>query len=244
MLELLILLGAIQAPSLRIATDATFPPFHFIGESKEPTGFEIALARLVVEREGFEARVVVLPYGDLLPGLAAGRHHLVAATTGITPEREKLYLFSKPYFETCQAALVRVGDDEPETLSDLSGRRIGAAGAGTSARALAGLSGVEAVALGKGEAGVAALEGGKIDALILDEFGAVREARASGGRLHVLEEPVALERYAFVLSRAHSDLKSAFDEALEALEREGRIEALRKEFGVERDSDWPVKIGR
>ena len=240
----MILLGVLQTPSLRIATDATFPPFHFIGESKEATGFEIELVRLVVEREGFEPRVVVLPYDDLLPGLTASRHHIVAATTGITAEREKLYLFSKPYFETCQAALVRAGEDEPETLADLSGRRVGASGEGTSARALAGLEGVEAVALGKGEAGIPALEAGKVDALILDEFGAVREARASKGRLRVLEEPVALEQYAFVLSRDQADLKGAFDEALEALEREGRIAALRKEFGVERDSDWPVKIGR
>ena len=246
MLKLLVFLGAAlgttQAPVLRIASDATFPPFHFIDESGEPTGFEIALAKLVAEREGFRPHVVVLPYDELLPGLAAGAHHLVAATTGITPERDTLYLFSKPYFETCQAALVRVGENEPETLAELSGRRVGAGGAGTSARALAGLQGVEAVTLGKGEAGVPFLEEGKIDALIVDEFGAVRTARASNGRLRVLAEPVALERYAFVLSLDSSDLKDAFDTAIEALEREGRLEELRKEFGVERDEDWPVKI--
>jgi ABC-type amino acid transport substrate-binding protein len=245
LLKFLVFLGAAlgipQAPVLRIASDATFPPFHFIGKSGEPTGFEIELARLVAEREGFQTKVVVLPYDDLLPGLATGRHQLVAATTGITPEREKLYLFTRPYFETCQAALVRVGKDEPETLSDLAGRRVGAAGAGTSARALAGLQGVVPVALGKGEAGVPSLEQGKIDALILDEFGAVRAARASNGRLRVLEQPVAKERYAFVLSRASEDLKEAFDAAIDALEREGRLEELKKKFGVERDDDWPVK---
>ena len=248
MLELLALLGAVivapQAPVLRIASDATFPPFHSISESGAPTGFEIELARLVAEREGLKPQVVVLPYDDLVPGLATGAHRLVAATTGITPEREKLYLFTRPHFETCQAVLVRVGDGEPTNLAELSGRRVGAAGAGTSARALAGLEGVEAVALGKGEAGVPFLEEGKIDALIVDEFGAVRTARASNGRLRVLAEPAALERYAFVLSLADDELKAAFDSALEALEREGRIEELRKKFGVARDADWPVKIGR
>ncbi len=232
-----------QAPTLRIASDATFPPFHYL-EAGTPTGFEIELARLVAAREGLEAHVVVLPYDDLLPGLVSGAHQLVAATTGITPEREKLYLFTRPYFETCQAALVRAGEEEPETLSELASRRVGASGEGTSARALAGLPGVEAVALGKGEAGVPFLEEGKIDALILDEFAAVRTARASNGRLRVLAEPVALERYAFVLSLKSHDLKTAFDSALEALEREGRLEELRKKFGVERDKAWPVTIGR
>lgn len=244
MLILLILLGASQQPVLRIASDATFPPFHFIGESGEPTGFEIELARLVAAREGFEPRVVVLPYDDLLPGLASGAHELVAATTGITPEREKLYRFSKPYFETCQAALVRVGEEEPTTLAELAGRRVGASGEGTSARALSALQGVEAVALGKGEAGVPFLEEGRIDALILDEFGAVRTARSSNGRLRVLPEPVALERYAFVLSLESDELAAAFDSALEALEREGRVDELLRKFAVERDPDWPVNIGR
>ena len=248
MSTLLILLGAAlgvaQTPSLRIASDATFPPFHFLAEPGGPTGFEIELARLVAERQGFRPEVLVLPYDDLLPGLARGAHHLVAATTGITPEREKLYLFTRPYFETCQAALVRVGENEPKTLAELSGRRVGAAGEGTSARALAHLQGVEAVPLGKGEAGVPFLEQGRIDALIVDEYGAVRTARASNGRLRVLPEPVALERYAFVLSLGACDLKVSLDSALESLEREGLLDELRKKFGVDRDADWPVKIER
>ncbi len=237
-------LGAAQAPVLRIASDATFPPFHFLAEPGGPTGFEIELARLVAERQGFRPEVLVLPYDDLLPGLATGTHHIVAATTGITPEREKLYLFTRPYFETCQAALVRVGASEPKALADLAGRRVGAAGEGTSSRALAHLQGVEAVALGKGEAGVPFLEEGRIDALIVDEYGAVRTARASKGRLRVLQEPVALERYAFVLSLSSRDLKISLDSALAAIEREGLLGELRKKFGVERDADWPVKIGR
>jgi ABC-type amino acid transport substrate-binding protein len=243
-IAILMVLAAAQPPVIRIATDATFPPFHFLDAAKKPDGFEIALARLVLEREGFDSEVLVLPYDNLFPGLDDARHHVVAATTGITPEREKRYLFSKPYFETCQAALVRSGENEPSTLADLIGRRVGAAGAGTSARALAGLDGVEKVPLGKGEAGVPALEKGAIDALVLDEFGAVRAARASNGRLRVLAEPVALERYAFVLSRKNEELRSAIDGALEDLERDGRLVELRKKFGVERDPDWPVKIGR
>jgi len=187
-------LGSLQGRALRIASDATFPPFHYLDGSSSPTGFDIELARLVVERAGFQPVVMVRPYDDLLPGLTSGAHDLVAATTGVTPEREKVYLFTRPYFETCQAALVRVGPNEPATMAYLTGRRVGAAGSGTSARALRGLAGVEPVPLGKGQAGVPSLEKGDIDALIVDEYGAVATARASQGRLRVLPEPIALER--------------------------------------------------
>jgi ABC-type amino acid transport substrate-binding protein len=236
-------LGSADGPVLRIASDATFAPFHFVDGTSAPTGFDIELARLLGERAGFRPVVVVRPYDDLLPGLAAGAHDLVAATTGVTPERERLYLFTRPYFETCQAALVRVGPGEPKTMAELKGRRVGAAGSGTSARALRGISGVRPVTLGKGQAGVPSLEGGAIDALIVDEFSAVATARASVGRLGVLAQPVAPEHYAFVLGRGRDDLKRALDRAFDELEREGGIRALRVRFGLERDESWPVDQG-
>ena len=233
---------AAARPVLRIATDATFPPFHYKDDTGAPTGFELALARLVAERAGFEAVVVVRPYDQLLSGLATGRHDMVAATTGVTPERERQYLFSTPYFDTCQAALVRAAPGEPGALADLRGRRVGASGTGTSARALQALANVERVSLGKGQEGVPTLEARGVDALVLDEYSAVRAARASNGRLRVLPEPVAHERYAFVLARGREAIVGKLDRALAELEREGRVGELRARFAVERDPSWPVRI--
>jgi ABC-type amino acid transport substrate-binding protein len=237
-------LAAAPKPVLRIASDATFPPFHYLDAASAPTGFDIELARLVAERAGFEPQVLVRPYDDLLPGLTSDAHDLVAATTGVTPEREKLYLFTRPYFETCQAVLVRVGPKEPATLAELAGRRVGAAGSGTSARALRSIPGADQVSLGKGQAGVPSLEAGAIDALIVDEYGAVATARASKGRLRVLAEAAATEHYAFVLPLGREGLKRDLDRALGELEREGRVRALRVQYGVERDEGWPVEAFR
>ena len=98
--------------------------------------------------------------------------------------------------------------------------------------------------LGKGQAGVPSLEQRDIDALIVDEYSAVATARASKGRLRVLAEPIALERYAFVLPPGRDELKRVLDRALEELEREGRVRALQVQFGVERGEDWPVEAFR
>lgn len=185
-------------PVLRIASDATFAPFHFPDEAGGATGFDIELARAVASGAGFEPLVVVLPYDELFSGLLAKMHDVVAATTGITPERERIYLFGEPYIETCQVAVVRAGPGEPETLADLRGAPVGAAGAGTSMKALQTIAG-NRIRLGDGE-GVSSLEAGIVDAWIVGEFDGVTAARASQGRLRVLSEAVALERYAFVLA--------------------------------------------
>ena len=236
---------------LRIASDATFAPFHFVDESGQPTGFDIELAILLAERAGYVPAISVLPYDELFTGLVDGSHQVVAATTGITPERQQTYLFSAPYYDTCQAALVRTGEGEPLSIADLAGRRVGAAGSGTSVRALDNVPDAIPVLLSQGEAtevvigedgSVPVLVRGDIDALLVDEFDAVEAARASNGRLRVMSEPVALEQYALVLAPNNTVLKRALDRALESARDDGTLERLMEKYGLNRDDDWPVVL--
>lgn len=231
-----------QAPRIRIASDALFPPFHFVDDYGKATGHDLALARAVLEHAGYahETRIV-RPYSALLGGLTKGDHDLVAATTGITPERQLAFRFSDPYYETCQAVLVRRGPGEPETLADLRGRPVGAAGAGTSARALLGLEGAQPVQLKSGAEGLDALQERTIDGFVVDEFEAVAAARRTPQQLRVLSKPVALEQYGFVMPLDRPDLQEKVNAALGALQADGTIDRIRRQFAVGRDADWPVR---
>ncbi|MEM7501656.1 MAG: ABC transporter substrate-binding protein [Pseudomonadota bacterium] len=236
-----------------VASDATFAPFHYIDSDGTVTGFDIELARQIGERLEMRVEVEVVLYDRLFSDLLAGRYQVVAATTGITAEREKRYLFSEPYFLTCQTALVRAGADETGSLMELAGRNVGAAGAGTSVEALSLLPESVPILLSEREATevsilddgrVPALENREIDALIVDEFDAVLAARRSGGHLRVLRDPVALERYGFVFAPTDGDLKQQFDAALETMRRDGSLLALERAFGLDRGPDWPVRLPR
>lgn len=236
---------------ITIATDATFPPFHYIDDNAEVTGFDVELARAIADGAGYVADAIAIPYENLFGDLLADAYDVVAATTGITPERELIYLFSEPYYDTCQAALVRVGAGEPQKLADLAGRRVGAAGAGTSVKALDNLPEAVHVLLSEREAtedtikddgSVPVLENGDIDALIVDEMDAIEVARASDGRLRVLREPVALEQYAFVFASHNARLRDQFDRSLAAMRADGSLEELLREFGLDRGEDWPIDL--
>lgn len=229
-------------PKLLIASDATFAPFHIINESGHATGFDIELARAVAVHAEFEPEVVVLPYADLFSGLRAGTHDMVAATTGITAERQKTYRFSEPYFTTCQVAVVRNEAGEPRTIADLKSKRIGAAGDGTSAQAMQMIEGTH-VALSDGQ-GVSALLGNAIDAWIVDEFDGVGAARESNDRLRVLAEGIANEQYGFVLASDRADLQTRINASLASLVNDGVVAELQARFGVERGPDWPVQCNK
>jgi len=233
--------GCLPAETLRIATDATFAPFHFTDSTGRPTGYDVELARAVAEHAGYDVAVVVTGYEDLFSGLGDGSHDLVAATTGITAERQRHYLFSAPYFETCQAAVVRKGFGEPLNLRELSERRLGASGDGTSRAAMLELLSAEQLRIDDGE-GPAALASGRIDAWIVDEFDAVAAARASHDALRVLAEPVAMERYGFVMARGDEDRLKRIDESLAALRESGQLARLQRRFGIRRDAEWPLRF--
>ena len=225
-------------PVLVIASDATFPPFHWIDEAGDPTGFDIDLAKAIAADSGYVARVEVLPYAELFDGLTVGAHDIVAATTGITSERQKQFDFSDPYFTTCQVAVVRRGRGEPQRLSDLAGQRIGAAGSGTSAGAMRTIDGIH-MEIADG-AGRSKLLDGTIDAWIVDEFDGVQAVREFATELHVIRQGVRVERYGFVLARGREKLRADINASLSTLAANGTLERLRERFEIPRETGWPV----
>ena len=174
--------GCVAEPPIRVATDATFPPFHYVDENGEITGFDVELARAVVQQAGGRAVVIrVVTYGDLFEGLQDNTHDVIAATTGITAERLGRYSFSMPYFETCLAVVVRRGPDEPDSLGALAGRRIGATAGTTSVAAAESIENAEVIETPSGSDGLAMLHAGEVDAIIQDEFEAVALAELEHG---------------------------------------------------------------
>lgn len=229
-------------PTLLIASDAAFPPFNYIDANGEPTGFDIELARVVAERAGYEPEfVVVTPYAALYTGLEAEDFDLIVATTGITAERLEKYLFTSPYFQTCQAVIVREGADEPITLADLEGRPIGAPQGTTSVLAAHDLRASTVVQVTSAEVGIATLLDGQIDAYIADEFEAVKLAEENES-LYVLSQPAALEEYGMVMIRGRSDLRAQLNEALRQVRIDGTIRRLQKVFKLNRPDDWPINL--
>jgi cystine transport system substrate-binding protein len=233
-----------NADRIRIATDAQFPPFHFLDNSEHATGHDVELARALLDRAGFNhTTTVVRPYSALLAGLENGTHDLVAATTGITPERQEKFLFSAPYFTTCQVVILRRQRNAPTSIAALGGMRIAAAGSGTSARARDQMGHIRPVAVASFADGLAKVQSGEIDGYVVDEFEAVPAVRANPGKLYVLPEPAALEHYGFAMPLNRPDLQKRLNLALAELALDGTVVALRERFEVRRDDTWPLRFG-
>ncbi len=78
----------------------SYPPYEYYDADKELTGFDVELARAVCDYYGWKYTASTMAFEEMLGKLNIGEGSCVWSGVEKTPEREELYLFSKPYVES------------------------------------------------------------------------------------------------------------------------------------------------
>ncbi|MTH78363.1 lysine/arginine/ornithine ABC transporter substrate-binding protein [Paracoccus aestuariivivens] len=102
---------------LRIATEGAYAPWNFTGPDGKLKGFEIDLAEDLCKRMEVKREIVAQAWDGIIPSLTAGKYDAIMAGMSVTPEREKVIAFSKPY--AAGINVLAVAPDSP--LADLPG---------------------------------------------------------------------------------------------------------------------------
>jgi len=125
-LVVLALLSATPA-ELRWGADAEGgAPFLFEQPPGRFQGFELELVEALAARLGRTPRHVQGPFAQLLPLLERGDVDVVINGIEITPDRERAYGLTRPYWAGPERLTVRGADAHaPSTLADLRGRPAG-----------------------------------------------------------------------------------------------------------------------
>ena len=96
-----------NAAVLRLINDFGAPPFAYLdGVSRK--GFEVDLGEALGREMGLKVDWVRMPFtiNTYRSTLAAGQADAILSSLTITPEREKYFAFTRPYFITHQAAAI------------------------------------------------------------------------------------------------------------------------------------------
>lgn len=221
-------------PNLVVASDLANPPFAQFDDARGASGRDVEMMTELARRLGRELVWERMDFPALLPAVESGEVDAVCATLGITEERARRVRFTRPYFETAIAVVVRNGPDEPQSLADLAGRPVAAGSGTTSAFAVeAGLP--DAIGVFENKSGATTpdrLLNGEVDAAVMDGPNADQIVAESAGQLRRLEEDLDAERYGLVVSLDNGELGDALDQALEDLEREGFLLQLDVKYGL------------
>lgn len=108
----------------KIATDTTFAPFEFQNQDKQYVGIDIDLLKAISEDQGFKYELDPLGFNAAVAALESNQTDAVIAGMSITPERQKKYDFSEPYYDSGVVMAVNASNTAIKSYQDLAGKKV------------------------------------------------------------------------------------------------------------------------
>ena len=224
--------GMAMAETLKMGTNATFPPYEFYDdETGEIVGIDAEVAAAIAEKLGYELEIVDMEFTAIINAVVSGKVDFGMAGMTVTEERLQSVDFTTSYATGIQSVIVKA-DSAITSVDDLF-----AEGANYKVGVQMGTTGdiycsgdIEEAGLGtverfnNGTDAVLALTAGKVDCVVIDNQPALKYVEANEG-LKILETSYAVEDYAICLAK-DSELTAKINEALEALIADGTVQAI------------------
>jgi octopine/nopaline transport system substrate-binding protein len=241
---------------LRIVTEGGFLPWNYTKPDGSLAGFEIDLTNDLCRRMQVKCTITPQSFDSMIPALNAGKFDAIIDDVAITPKREEVIAFSRPYASLCYTFATFSGSDiasklqaderiisladEPAVTSALEPLRaafkdktIGTLAAGTSVAFVdAYLKGVTLMRQYKTpEARDLDLVSGRLD-VIVGSKDALMAASAKQGKDSMkivgpcFQGGVVGKGAGVGLRKQDADLKAMFDKAIAEAQQDGTIKRL------------------
>jgi ABC-type amino acid transport substrate-binding protein len=225
---------------LQVGSAFPDPPFEVESHGAD-TGFDADLMRRVCQALGLTWSLVKYTgedFNGIFDGLTEGRYDAVTSGTTITPDREKVVLFSDPYAEFNQALVVNAArTPQIKSTADLRGQVVGIQAGNTSdivARKLLAEGAIRDIRYYPYDGiltALADLSAGRIGAII-KLFPVATWLVKDRPDLAVVEQIPTHEKLGIAFARTNPELCAAVNKALADLKERGVLDDLsRKWFG-------------
>lgn len=224
---------AAEKQKITVASDCSWPPMEFLSDQKAPMGYSVDLLMELGKVMNVDFVIRNIAWDGIFSGVAAGKYDMVSSSVTITPERQKAYLFSNPYYDVTQA-VVMPKDKHIVSLSDLKGKRVGGQ-IGTTGIFVMEKAGTGAVIREYDDVGLAMedLKSGRIDAVICDSNVATYYANMKEGyknQYHVAFKTKEVEHLGFCLQKGNTKLQKLLNDGLDKLRANGKLAELAKKW--------------
>ncbi|WP_442801075.1 arginine ABC transporter substrate-binding protein [Serratia rubidaea] len=225
--------SASAADKIRFATEASYPPFEFIGADNKIQGFDVDLANALCKEMQAECSFSNQSFDSLIPGLKFKRFDAVMAGMDITPEREKQVLFSKPYYDNSALFIAQKG--KLADIAALKGKRVGVQNGTTHQKYLTDQHAeITTVPYDSYQNAVLDLKNGRIDA-VFGDTAVVNEWLKQNAQLAAVGDKVTDKNYfgtglGIAVRQKNSDLQGKFNAALDKIKQDGTYETIYKKW--------------
>lgn len=220
--------------TLVVGFDQSYPPYGYVGDDGEFTGFDLDLATEVAERCGWEVEYEPINWDAKDTLLDSGA--ITCIWNGFTMEgREGDYTFSEPYMLNAQVVVVKA-DSGIESLDDLAGKTVITQ---VDSAALDVLEGDRAdlaqtfaslEQIGEYNTAFMQLESGAVDAVACDLSIAAYQMSANPDAYVQLSESLSEEHYAVGFKKGSDALAEKVTQTLREMDEDGTIAKLCEKY--------------
>lgn len=224
--------------TFKMGFDAEYPPYTYMGDDGEYTGFDIEMCKAVCEKLGWGLELVPINWDTKLITLDAGEIDCIWSGLTIDVIDPEAFTLSIPYSDNSQIILTKA-DSGIATLADLTGKYVGVQ-LGTSADIMLTNDMPELVdtfaELMRYEnynVCFTELMAGAIDAVAIDIGVAAGKIAEYGDGYVMLDESLASESYGICFRKADTEICAQVEAAYKELVEEGLYLSLAEKYGLD-----------
>ncbi len=221
-----------------VGFDAEYPPYGYMDENGDYTGFDLELAEAVCELKGWTLKKQPIDWASKDSELNSGSIDCI--WNGFTINgREDDYEWSVPYVDNSQVIVVKASSGIT-TFADLAGKTVGVQGASAALDVLQDPDGQKALAdtfktlteFADYNTAFVELEAGSIEALAMDIGVAQYQIASRGDEFVILDEHLNAEKYGIGFKLGNTELRDEVNEALQTLKDNGTFDKLAEKYGL------------
>jgi len=215
-----------KAGELTFALTGQYPPFNFVDENNQVTGFDVEIGKEVAKRIGVEGVPVTTAWDGIIGGLLAKKYDLICGSMAITPKRLETIDFSDPYYRS-GAQIFTQNSSSVNSLDDLKGKKVGVT---------LGTTYEEWVRKNISGAGVRTYKGvpdmvletanGRIAAFVTDKIVGALAIKEKGAPLKLVGDLLYEEKMGIALNQGNPELKAAVNNALTGMKNDGTYHSI------------------
>jgi len=210
-----------QQGYIQFSMSGQYPPFNFVDENNQLTGFDVQICSAIAQRIGVQPRPLSTAWDGIIAGLLADKYELICGSMAITAERLKAIDFSDPYYRSGAQLFVRKGSSV-KSAAELKGKTVGVT-LGTTYEdwVRKHLKDVEVRTYKGVPAMILEVANGRIDGFITDRIVGAIAIDEKGAPIELAGPLLYEEQMGIALRQGNPDLKQAINTALAAMKKDG-----------------------
>jgi len=206
---------------ITMAMSGQYPPFNFVDDQNQLTGFDVEIGKEVAKRIGVTGEPISTAWDGIIAGLLAKKYELICGSMAITEERLKSIDFSDPYYRSGAQLFVKKGSPI-KSVAELKGKKVGVTLGTTYEKWVR--ENIEDVDIRtyKGVPDmILEVSTGRIDGFITDKIVGALAIKDKGVAIALAGDLLYEEKMGIALRQGNTELKQAINEALTAMKEDG-----------------------